>query len=263
METCREYAIAMLASGHSITKPSHFLKYAPKTGIKIPALVVEYIDALEAIFRTTTGVVALPAAPFRSFGLPPAVSAEEIGKWLKSFGWSDRTRNNNRDAILSFSNWARDHKYLPEGVPVEVSKIKKLEVTTDIKIFPVAAVAKLMAALVKEKPELVPYAAIGLFAGVRPAEISRLKFEEAIRWDFGDIEIRKDQSKTGLRRLAKIQPNLAEWLAPYRDAVGLIAPCDADEKLAQFVKKKGIGWSQDVMRHSFISYAVAMPQQIG
>lgn len=52
-------------------------------------------------------------------------------------------------------------------------------------------------------------------------------------------------------------------MAPYRETVGLIAPCDADEKLAAFAKAKGFGWPRDVMRHSFISYAVALTQQIG
>ena len=36
-----------------------------------------------------------------------------------------------------------------------------------------------------------------------------------------------------------------------------------DETLAAFAKAKGYGWPFDVMRHSFISYAVALTQQIG
>lgn len=120
-----------------------------------------------------------------------------------------------------------------------------------------------MAVMVKEKPDLVPYAAIGFFAGVRPGEMTRLRFEEAVRWNFGDIEIRADQAKTKFRRLTKMQANLAAWLAPYRESVGLIAPSRVDEMLAAFAKAKGYRWPFDVMRHSFISYAVALTQQIG
>ena len=120
-----------------------------------------------------------------------------------------------------------------------------------------------MAAMLAEKSKLVPYAALGLFAGVRPAELTRLRFEEALRWNFGDIEIRADQAKTGFRRLTKMQANLAAWLAPQRESVGLIAPANAYKKLSAFAKGKGFRWTPDVMRHSFISDAVASVQQIG
>ena len=60
-----------------------------------------------------------------------------------------------------------------------------------------------------------------------------------------------------------MQANLAVWLDPYRDSVGLIAPAIAYKKISAFAKSKGIQWSPDVMRHSFISYAVASAQQIG
>jgi len=33
----------------------------------------------------------------------------------------------------------------------------------------------------------------------------------------GHIEVGKDKAKTATRRLAPIQPNLMEWLAPYRE----------------------------------------------
>ena len=102
-----------------------------------------------------------------------------------------------------------------------------------------------------------------LFRGRAACVADPPRFEEALRWNFGDIEIRADQAKTGFRRLTKMQANLASWLVPYRESVGLIAPVNACKKLCAFAKAKGFQWTPDVMRHSFISYAVASVQQIG
>ena len=191
------------------------------------------------------------------------LTASDMEGWIKGFNLGKRARNNERETLVAFSRWAQNQKYLSLGAPLEASQIKKLDAPTTITIFPVATVAKLMAAMLSEKPELVPYAALGLFAGVRPTELTRLRFEEAMRWNFGDIEIRGNQAKTGFRRLTKMPENLAAWLAPYRESVGLIAPANAYKKLSAFAKAKGFQWTPDVMRHSFISYAVASVQQIG
>ena len=111
-------------------------------------------------------------------------------------------------------------------------------------------------------PELVPYVALGLFAGVRPAELTRLRFK-SVRWNHDDIEITAADAKTGARRLAKLFPNLAAWLGDYREKTGPVAPKKAYMKLSAFVREKGIVWSPDVMRHSFISYAVALTETVG
>lgn len=266
---CREWAVATARLGGAslLDAVEAFLRFTPqKTGKKIPELVEEYVAHLNGdtsydYLKRTRSRLRRFAARFP--GALHEVTATEIESWIRGFGLGRRARNNERATLVAFSRWAQNKKYLPLGAPVEASQIKKLEATTTVTIFPVGTVAELMAALLIEKPVLAPYAALGFFAGVRPAELARLRFEEAIRWNFGDIEITAEKSKTGFRRLTKMQPNLAGWMAPYRETVGLIAPCDADEKLAAFAKAKGFGWPRDVMRHSFISYAVALTQQIG
>ncbi len=136
------------------------------------------------------------------------MTATEINKWLVSRGLRKRSRNNERAILITFSVWARNNRYLPLGLPVPVSEIKKLNAPTTISISPIAAVTILLAEIQKQNSELLPYAACGLFAGVRPKELLRLRFEEAFRWAHNDIEIRANQAKTGMRRLTKIQDNL-------------------------------------------------------
>ena len=90
-----------------------------------------------------------------------------------------------------------------------------------------------------------------------------MRFEKAIRWEHSDIEIEAKDSKTGYRRLTELMPNLADWMADYRDKNGLLASGKAYRELSGFAKSKGIAWSPDVMRHSFISYAVALTESVG
>ncbi len=66
--------------------------------------------------------------------------------------------------------------------------------------------------------KLVPFAALCLFAGIRPdlyeGEISKLK-PEHVRLDTGVIFIEPEVSKVRMRRAITIQPNLAAWLRAY------------------------------------------------
>ena len=57
---------------------------------------------------------------------------------------------------------------------------------------------------------MIPYLAIGLFAGIRPLEIQRLT-----RADISDryIEIKAAKAKTRKRRLVSLSDNLKAWLA--------------------------------------------------
>jgi hypothetical protein len=62
----------------------------------------------------------------------------------------------------------------------------------------------LLAAVERLDPELVPFMVIGLFAGVRPAESSKLT-----RAEVGDhIHIGKGKSKIGEQRYTSISENL-------------------------------------------------------
>ena len=65
---------------------------------------------------------------------------------------------------------------------------------------------------------MVPFLAIGAFAGLRSAEIQRLDWAD-LKESF--IEVTAGNAKTRSRRLVPIQPNLAKWLAIYRQDSGL------------------------------------------
>src|ERR1035441_3491487 len=77
------------------------------------------------------------------------------------------------------------------------------------------------AVLESAEPALVPFLAIGAFAGLRHAEIQRLDWSE-VRLDENLIEIKASKAKTASRRLVPIVPNLKQWLAKYRQPEGKV-----------------------------------------
>lgn len=55
-----------------------------------------------------------------------------------------------------------------------------------------------------------------------------------------------------------MQPNLLEWLAPYRTAKGKICPDRLHQRLKEDRERAGLlHWPQNALRHSFGSYHLA------
>ena len=107
--------------------------------------------------------------------------------------------------------------------------------------------------------------AIQAFAGVRTAELLRLTWHDLERRP-GYIEITAKQAKTAARRLIPISQNLANWLreAPRNGTERLWTRSSnryfEGQKLAAL--RAGMAWKANALRHSFISYRVALTKDI-
>jgi integrase len=159
-------------------------------------------------------------------GKPVAeITSPQIDEWLR--GLSDKetgkrlspvTRNNFRRVLIVAFNFAHEHGYCA-GNPAEKSaKAKVIEST--IGILTVEEIARL---LESAAPELVPYIAIGAFAGLRRAELERLDWRE-VDLQAGLIEVTAKKAKSARQRFVRIQPNLAKWLQAYTQLSGNVTP---------------------------------------
>lgn len=104
---------------------------------------------------------------------------------------------------------------------------------------------------------LVPYLALCGFSGCRVEEVYRLNWP-AIGEKQIDLPIAGTKTKS--RRLVAISPNLAEWLAPYRQPKGCVVPLTPNrwgKAMQEFRAKLPFEWHQNVLRHSFCSYHLA------
>jgi integrase len=126
---------------------------------------------------------------------------------------------------------------------------------SDIGILTVAQAAQL---LESATPDVLPYLAIGLFAGLRGAELERLDWSE-IDFESGLIKVTAQNSKTAQRRFVTMQPNLREWLLPLRKHKGNVTPANCfRQSFEQAREAAGIDeWPVNALRHSFASYHLA------
>jgi integrase len=167
------------------------------------------------------------------------------------------SRNTIRRNIITMFSFAKRQGYLHPDRKTAAEQTEKFkEAETEIQIFTPEEMERLLLAA---HARILPLMAIGAFAGIRSAEIQRLHWED-IKWDRGHIEIAGKKAKTAARRLVPLTDNLKAWLAPWREATGLIVPIsDAPGALSDVAVKAKIpgGWRQNALRHSFISYRVA------
>ena len=186
-------------------------------------------------------------------GKPVAtITSTEIDDWLRSLPVSAVTRNHYRRLIVLAFNFAVKRGYATDNPAAKTDKAK--ERAGDIGILSVAESARL---LESATPDILPYIAVGLFAGLRRAELERLDWSE-IDFESGLIEVKAEKSKTAQRRLVTMQPNLREWLLPVRKHKGNITPERFNAQFVQARKAAGItDWPDNALRHSFASYHLA------
>jgi len=180
------------------------------------------------------------------------ISTKEIDDWLRSLKVSAVTRNHYRRLIVLAFNFAVQRGYATDNPAEKTAKAK--EPKTDIGILTVTGAARL---LESATPDVLPYIAIGLFAGLRRAEIERLDWSE-IDLESGLIKVTAQNSKTAQKRYVTIQPNLREWLLPLRKHRGRVT---SDEFRKAFDRARitaGIvEWPDNALRHSFASFHLA------
>jgi integrase len=193
-------------------------------------------------------------------GKPVAeIIVPQIDEWLRSLAdretgkrLSPVTRNNFRRVLIVAFNFAKENGYCV-GNPAERSAKAKV-IETAVGILTIDQTARL---LESAPAELVPYVAIGAFAGLRRAELERLDWKE-VDLQSGLIEVIASKAKSARRRFVKIQTNLAKWLQPYAQLSGNVTPANYRELLDAAREAAGIqDWPQNALRHSFASYHLA------
>lgn len=190
-----------------------------------------------------------------------SVRSQQIEAFMDSMQISERSRFNWLRLIKTLFNYAQARRYFPRDIDPMEGIDMDFEDGSEIEIFTPAEMRRLLSAAC---PEMVPFLAIGAFAGLRSAEIGRLDWSDIKP---GFIEVTKGKAKTRSRRLVPIQPNLAAWLAPHRQESGPVVLYSSLSKQIGWVcddtadKEKGLApvkWKHNALRHSFISYRMAM-----
>ncbi len=192
----------------------------------------------------------------------------DIRAWLQAMEVANRSRNNFRLALQTLFSFAKTRKYLPadwnemESVPLWKTKENEVEIFTPEEMATLLACAE---------DNLIPFLAIGAFAGLRSAEIERLDWNK-VNLTTGYITVDASIAKTNSRRLVPIPANLKTWLTPHAKARGPVVELanvpNALQRLVEATRpadpaNKGgkldpaVAWKHNAMRHSYCSYRLA------
>ena len=186
--------------------------------------------------------------PAENLDLP---SGDEIVKWLDKKYESAVTKNSTLKTLKAFAAWVER-----TGL-VATQKITKIEMwkepSGEIAVYTPEEVRTILSKVPKMA---IPFVAIGAFAGMRAAEIIRLDWSE-INLKRGFITVAAAKTKTAARRLVPISENLKAWLTPYAQESGAVIPL-TDSRLNQLLRTKGIPRKRNALRHSYISYRLAV-----
>jgi integrase len=194
----------------------------------------------------------------------------QLNTWLRGLDLAPRTRNNFKNCVGSLFSFAKAAGYLPRDRSTEAEGLVKAKVKDgEIEIFTPAEIRRI---LNRMTPELLPFVAIGAFAGVRSEEIMRLDWKD-IDFEQRHVLVGADKAKTASRRLVPITDNLFAWLAPYQNATGPVCRWKKTQVMAQKLAEanrktndgsgaveKGVEWKKNGLRHSFASYRLAATQ---
>jgi integrase len=189
-------------------------------------------------------------------GFPDRTTAEitvaEIDRWLEGLGVSSVTRNTYRRDLRTLFSFALTRGYCQSNPAAHSRRAK--EVSPPIGILDAEQMARLIESSL---PSVLPYIAIGAFAGLRAAEIERLDWSHI---DLKErlIEVTAKNSKSATRRLVKILPNLHAWLDPLAKPSGAVVPRNLRWLLVESRRLAGLAeWPANALRHSYASHHLA------
>jgi integrase len=176
------------------------------------------------------------------------ITSSDVDHWIQSLKVGPQTQNNFRAVLSAMSTFAVRRGYAAANV---IQLVDKSSVVRDhVPTFSVEQLGRLLAVA---PPEYLPVLAIGAFAGLRPEELNKLRWEDL---DFHERTIRVNASaaKTRKKRFAEISDNLLVWLQLYTGRSGPVAPPNLQKlRRATMMAAKIEKWPQDVLRHSFAS----------
>jgi len=183
----------------------------------------------------------------------PDLRTAELDAWLGGLPLAAKTKNGMRIILVACGNWAEGRGYLVKSGSPFPAMVRYKETKSAVSIFTPENIASL---LTKADATLRPFLALGAFAGLRMAELSRLDWKE-IDLERGFILVEASKAKTRRRRLVPMSDNLKLWLTPYKQASGPVG-LHKRPQLAAARLCEGFSWQENGLRHSFISYRLAI-----
>lgn len=127
------------------------------------------------------------------------------------------------------------------------------------KILTVRQAARVTVATKRHFPEGLAALVLGLYAGIRPNELTGISWDD-VRLDEGVVIVDAAASKTSQRRIVHLEPTALAWVKAAKEAGAMLPITPYKWSLVLGVCSRSLGWKRwesDVLRHSAASYWLA------
>lgn len=246
--------------GISLTEcADYYLRHvvAFRSAPKVPEIVQSMINSTVANGRRPRTLIDLRNRLHRfAAAFPDArlcdLGVEDITAWTKHEGWTARTAVNYLTKVSQLFNYAIRRSWADKN-PVELIE----RPAVDSKEPEILTVEQANELLTKANDfGLLPYVAIGMFAGLRTAELHRLDWQ-AVNFEDRSIIVGADIAKKRSRRVVFMEDALLAWLgtAEVKQSGSIVHLPSFRRSVAQLRAAAGFtDWPQNGLRHSFASY---------
>src|ERR1035441_10105544 len=196
------------------------------------------------------------------------LTVEEIKAWVdEDEKWSARTRINFLTKISQLFNFALKHNWVDSNLVERIDRPSAED--SEPKIFTIEQAEKLLNNA--NRFGLLPYISLGLFVGLRSAELMRLDGKD-VKFDDRAVVVGQQVAKRRSRRVLEMCDALYAWLSPLKPLDGPIVDVkqfrDNMDELRKAAELES--WPHNGLRHSFGSYhlsfhgdAIKTAQQMG
>ena len=178
------------------------------------------------------------------------VSSQDIENFFGTVKDTPVNRDNHIRDFRVFFQWAADQKYAAENV---VASIRRPTVKRkDPEVLTVGQAENMLKGTMGHDRA---YAALGMFAGVRPEELPKLDWKH-IDLEGGIVRLPPEITKTNVGRILYLEPNAVAWLKTAKSK-GLVFEGDASCLTGRLKTAAGLQkWPQNVLRHTFATMHV-------
>lgn len=196
-----------------------------------------------------------------------SLTAPTVAEWLRSLAsgksrLSNRTVANHAGSVVTLFRFARSRGWIGRDLADEIAEIPlgKAEAVEEVGTFTTSEIRRI---LDTAPDDIRASLALGAFAGLRTEEIHRLDWQD-VRLAERVVVVTAGKAKTGSRRVVPIAENLALWLAPLLLPEGPVDPSPTSKatthRWRRIAERVGVTWKHNALRHSAISYRLAVVQ---
>jgi len=253
-------AVKILGSRRSLTEAAQFYSRNCKRiqgGITLSALIDEFLEAKRAANRRPDTIrdyktrLRIFAAGREKTDVQD-LTTQGIENWLNEQRYGSTSRHNYLTSLTVLLNFAMKREYLLSNPAAAIDRPFSDQGMPCI--FSPSEVRALLDAAIEKRPAMLPYLTIGLFAGIRPAELRQLhRADVDLKEKY--IRVTAVTAKRRRQRLVDISSNLLAWLCGYPITGETVF---YSRRAKEAIRSQAeVEWGSDILRHTFASYHLA------